>query len=288
VRQAQLGTAEAVRQLLRQPGAGRANVVLAFCGVVCASAWGVLAGVALVTGAGELGGFELAWLLGTGLSLTAAAFLLGRLALVERGALQLLATTYGAKAPRDAASGPRCRACGAPLPAAADALLVRCAYCEAENIVGVDLRTEVAPARARERELGDVLAGRRSARRRWLGASAGAGVLALVAGFQGAISISLALELSRDRGRCAGGDGESCAGVAAAYDLGIGVEENDGRACAYYRAACGFGHAESCYRLSEAVRWGWGVEVDIEAAGELRSRACRLGWAEACAPADDS
>jgi TPR repeat protein len=287
VRQAQQGVAGTVQRLLRQPGARRANLVLAICAAACAAGWGVVAAVLLRTGFDNLGGFELGWLLGTGLALTAAAFLLGRLALVERGALQLLATGFGSGAPRDATDGHRCRACGAPLPEETGSLVARCAYCDADNIVGLDLRTELEPSRARERDLAGVLARRRTARRRWLGASLGAAALVLLAGTMGAASISLSRELAGNRDRCAAGDGAACTAAAAAYALGIGVGEDDARACALQREACRLDDAEGCYRLSESLRWGWGTAADEAAARTFRSRACELGWSEACGPVEE-
>jgi hypothetical protein len=97
----------------------------------------------------------------------------------NRRALRLVTFDFGATPPT-AKAGWSCRVCAAPLPAS-ERLLVRCAYCAAENVLGLDLRVRSARARDQAGSVADALRHRRRSRIRlvvvMLGLLAGAGWL---------------------------------------------------------------------------------------------------------------
>ena len=66
-------------------------------------------------------------------------YFISRLRLVDRRALASLVTAFGARPPLNAGEPARCRSCWAPL-RDSSATVVRCVFCEASNITGVDLR----------------------------------------------------------------------------------------------------------------------------------------------------
>lgn len=286
VAQSRRATAETIAKLLAQPGARRANVVLALAATACVATWLVVLLVALVTGITSLGAFEWGWLLTSGMVFSAAVFMLARLALVERGALRLLATSFGARPGRDAQHGPECRACGGPLPKS-DTLVARCGYCDADNVLGLDLRSEVVPERAAAKDLGSVLTAREASRRSWLIGGLVALLLVAFTGTMAATSISLGLEIAEARHKCSAGKAAACTALGRKYDIGVGVSEDDAEAYELYRAGCKLGDAEGCYQQSEFLRWGWGTNADPQGARGYRTRACRLGYEEACKPADE-
>lgn len=80
---------------------------------------------------------------------------LGLAALADRVALRVLTLGFGALAPARPGAPARCRRCLGPL-AAADGVAV-CGYCGADNVVGIDLRPAIAPARAEQATLAEAL-----------------------------------------------------------------------------------------------------------------------------------
>ena len=75
----------------------------------------------------------------------------------DRGALQLLTLGFGALAPQRDGEPSRCRRCQGPLPSAGLGGVTQCLYCSAENIVGLDLRPSVDPARMEQHTFDDAL-----------------------------------------------------------------------------------------------------------------------------------
>ncbi|MBI4951088.1 MAG: sel1 repeat family protein, partial [Myxococcales bacterium] len=278
-------TEAAVRGLLEQPGAGRVNALLAAAAVVCPAAWVLFAVPVFLVGPRNAGGFEVGWMLAGGALVVVGAFLLARAALAARRALRLLASSFGARAPVAPGASPGCRRCGAPLPAT-EALVVGCAYCQAENVLGIDLRAAVAPTVEHALSLADLLRARsREASSRRRGALV-ALVAALAAGGMGVVSMSVAREHAARRARCTAGDAEACLRVGADFDLGLAVAEDDVAALDWYARGCELGEAEACDRAANELRWGTGVERDLVRQKAYRARACALGWAEACANDD--
>lgn len=80
----------------------------------------------------------------------------------ERRALRALALGFGALAPRRPGEAARCRRCHGPLAAAAG--VAACAYCGADNVVGIDLRAVVDAARAEQPTFDELLSRRRQTR----------------------------------------------------------------------------------------------------------------------------
>lgn len=147
-----------VRRLLAQPGAAATNVRLALVSVVlCAVP--VLGGLAYAAlrgrGGGSYGQAIGAWVGCAGL--VTCLCVLASASLARRVALRACLVELGAR--HD--DGPRCRACGGALDdAASDRVLVRCAYCRCDNILGVDLRPWQQAEASRHSNLRQLLAAR--------------------------------------------------------------------------------------------------------------------------------
>ena len=88
--------------------------------------------------------------------------------LANRRALRLLCEHFGAVPPATSNAPATCRECGAPLPDPAGALLVRCVYCSAENVLGIDPRPAALRRRSEKVDLDAALRHRRRARLRLL------------------------------------------------------------------------------------------------------------------------
>jgi hypothetical protein len=181
-----------VAKLVEQPRASRVNVRILVLAVFMFLAWPI--GWALVAPRVVADGWsptDIAFLLLPFAAVLAVCFF-ARAGLTDRGALQLLTLGFGALAPRRDGEPARCRRCQGPLPAADVGGCVSCAYCAADNVVGIDLRPTVQAARAEQTSLDDALRKRSSERTTWafmtalavllLGAWVG-GSIAFVAGW---------------------------------------------------------------------------------------------------------
>ncbi|HEY4103685.1 MAG TPA: hypothetical protein VGM44_07325 [Polyangiaceae bacterium] len=134
------------RSLSEQPGPGRANLLAFGGGIACIllAASATFGAAAMTFMAGDLGGpprlgaLALA-LCGCGLALL--SFVHG--VLLRRTALRVLTLGFSALPGERAGASPRCRNCGAPLPARLpERVLIRCAYCDADNLGALDLKLE--------------------------------------------------------------------------------------------------------------------------------------------------
>lgn len=243
----------AVAKLLDQPGAGFLSSIFAVATLFVLGAWP--AAVALATlnymehaftikGAAYLLLFVVAGVLG--------CFGLLRGRLVDRQALRLVALDFGAIPPAGPDKSYLCRQCLAPLQARSEQVLVSCVYCQAENVLGIDLRRDAKVARKEASSLADALRRRASERRRWRGVSlAGIALLALAA-----YSLRHGVEHNEVtwplEERCDQGDLESCVALAEliSNEGATSVRVNPRRAVKLYLRACE-GHLESaCARLS--------------------------------------
>lgn len=142
-RAAQQRVAERVQRLLSRPTAARTNRWL-----VAALVGKYLLPLALLL-AVKLWVFSLAmvWVLGR----------VVRLGLAQRVVYQRLILDYAAL-PAAPGQPPLCRRCGGALPhSAAGAVLVRCAYCAAHNLLGVDIHQAARSAERRAAELAGLL-----------------------------------------------------------------------------------------------------------------------------------
>jgi hypothetical protein len=157
-----------VAKLVGQPGARRINTMLLAALVLGALGYptSVLA-IAYQLEEGSLRFSLVNDLLMVPWAVAAVVAVFARARLVDRLALPLLTVGFGAR------RGPRgvlvCRECGGPLPDVTRRALVRCVFCGADNVLGVDLTKEVTAAHAEARGLEVVLARRRRDRLVWLG-----------------------------------------------------------------------------------------------------------------------
>jgi hypothetical protein len=161
--------ARAIARLLRQPGAAISNLWLALFTIVMIGGWPLawwLVG-ARVRHAGLHAADVGAFFLPVGAVIGGFFFARGRLA--SRGALQLLSLGFGALAPEHAGEPPLCRMCQGPLPPPGVGGVVRCRYCAADNIAGIDLRPLVDARRGEHKHFTAALARSRRERWRWLG-----------------------------------------------------------------------------------------------------------------------
>lgn len=279
--QARHGIEVAVRSLLDQPGAHRVNITLGLSAFVLLAAWSVIAAPLFWIGPRHAGVFELVWFLLAGSLAVLAAYFLAYATLADRRALRLLATGFGARPPVGPADGWGCRRCGGPLPASAE-LIVPCAYCDAENVLGIDLRPQVAQTQEHALSLGEVLGARAKERRsQRVGALVAMGI-ALVGAAMSFTWVSVAREHAERIASCERGDSEACTRIGANFDLGITTGEDDEEALRWYGRACDQGHADACHRAANLHRWGTGLTPDPAREKAFRTRACSLGHAEAC------
>jgi hypothetical protein len=143
-------TAKMVAKLREQPRAARVNGWLFVYTLMMFGAWplgwGLIAYRVLDDGFQPLDALFLA----LPFAAVLGGFFFARGRLADRGALQLLTLGFGALAPRREGEPSRCRRCQGPLPGAGLGGVAQCRYCNAENIVGLDLRPSIDPARAEQ------------------------------------------------------------------------------------------------------------------------------------------
>jgi TolB protein len=172
-----------IGKLLRQPGALRTSFFVALAAIPSMLAW-----PAAMVGAGVL--YALcylrvanAFLLGlAAFGVIAALFYLVRGQLTDRQALRLLTLSFAAHAPTTVGGVHHCRQCNGPLVEPKGQMLVRCVYCNAENVLGLDARGEAQKGRAQVESLDEALHKRAIERGRWRWSAAAAlTVLAIVA-----------------------------------------------------------------------------------------------------------
>ncbi|GAC1394798.1 MAG: hypothetical protein NVSMB47_04470 [Polyangiales bacterium] len=182
----------ALRTIFAQRPAAFATTILGVAGLVMVAIWPAVIALALAW-RHRAGPTHLVALGLVALAIDFAAWALVRLAIVDRSALQLIGLSFAASAPADGGA-PTCRQCFAPLPVAPDAVVVRCAYCAAENVLGVDLRLRAARA---QKDIGTLSAALedRSARRQ------GYFALALVATVLAVGAVALLVKVERDAAR---------------------------------------------------------------------------------------
>ncbi len=172
-----------IEKLIHQPGALRTSFFVFLAAIPSMLAW-----PAAVVGGGVL--YALCYLrVGNALLLAVAAlgviaalYYLVRGQLTDRQALRLLTLSFAAHAPTAPGGAHHCRQCNGPLVEPPGQMLVRCAYCGAQNILGLDARGEAQKGRAQVESLDQALQTRRSERGRWRwSAGAALGILAIVA-----------------------------------------------------------------------------------------------------------
>lgn len=282
---AQASAGRLVEALLVQPGAGRASRWLAFAAVGILAGWAAALTPLFIAGLDNNGVFEVLVALAAGMLIALALVSFSKLGLVDRRALRLLTTSFGARAPADPRGAPECRRCQAPLPAS-DRTVVGCAYCGADNVLGIDLRADVAPAKAHQQSLQQLFASKQRQRSRTVTSAV---VTLLAGGAAGFLLLMTGVVSSDFRAQvkaCEAGDAKACTDVATDYAVGASVAEDDAKAVEYARRACDLKDGEGCSVLADHYRWGDGVEEDRAQEAELKKQACALGFAPACTPAE--
>lgn len=156
-----------LQAVFRQPRPLVRNRRLLWAGLAMAGCW--LVGWALVlvrVSPHLLDAVDVALLVAPSTGVLAIAFHL-RASLSERQAVQLLSLRFGALAPLRRGQPARCRRCHGALGRAGGLGLVTCLYCDADNVLGLDLRSVVDAARAEEASVGATVRRVRTERLKW-------------------------------------------------------------------------------------------------------------------------
>jgi hypothetical protein len=157
-----------VGKLLQQPGAKRTGTRLFAAAVPMMLAWpAALAAIAVEASANALGFGSAVELLLFPIAVILGLFFILRAKLADRFALRLLTLDFGAQRPARAGDPHTCRQCDAPLPERPGSVLVRCVYCGADNVLGLDLRRDAGKATREASSLEDALAKRTKERTLW-------------------------------------------------------------------------------------------------------------------------
>jgi hypothetical protein len=174
-------TRKAVAKLLHQPQASNINVRLAIVTALMFAVWPLswmIVAPHVIGNGWDV--FDVPVLLLPFAGVLAWSFV-ARAQLADRGALQLLTLGFGALAPRRQGEPPRCRRCQGPLESSEVGGVVACRYCGSDNVVGLDMRPLVGPARAQQATLEAALSQRSSEKTKWAILS-GLAILALLVG----------------------------------------------------------------------------------------------------------
>ena len=164
-----------VTKLLDQPGAQSTMLVLLVSLGLLASAWPLTVWAYVRSYQMHRLSVELGFVLAAlPVLLVLDGYFLSRLRMVDRRALASLVTGFGARPPAQAGDPPRCRSCWAPL-RNVDQTVVRCVFCNASNITGVDLRALAGRTADAQDSLEWAMSVRNMSRRVWVfGAAFGA------------------------------------------------------------------------------------------------------------------
>ena len=180
-----------VAKLVEQPRAATSNGWLLFFTLIMFGAWpvgwGLIAWRVLADGLQPIDALFLA----LPFAAVLGGFFFARARLADRGALQMLTLGFGALAPRRDGEPSRCRRCQGPLPEGELGGVSQCRYCHAENIVGLDLRPSVDPARSEQHNFDEALRKRGKEKALW-GALTVVAVIALLGWLGGMIVYALA------------------------------------------------------------------------------------------------
>jgi len=230
--------------------------------------------------------------------------------LVNRMALSVITLSFGAFPPAKDGEPWTCRSCRAPLPPARDGLLARCAYCNSDNVQGIDLRPRAEGAR-KERATLEAAFAQRQADRKTYATRAALSLavlpLSLWAFFHGAHAVTREAKLvvACDRGEldrcvelgrfyletdydaanhvfdeaCSRGSTDACG--ERGYQLTLGGSDEVARGVAMLWKSCQTGKPIWCRELGEALE-AHHVQTDMPTPLALYRRACDGGEAHAC------
>jgi TPR repeat protein len=286
-----------LRSLLRQPSARAANATMGILGIPMMLVWPLIGFVAYVLFDEDkltFGGFGT--LVVGALAMVTALYFLARVWLVNRQGLAIVTTHFGAAPPAAPGQPSTCRVCNAVLPSAAGSLFAQCAYCGADNVLGLDVRGDAKLERAQSASLTTALA-RRTADRVTFGVLAIAAAAVMVGDVKllkpHLVPVGTWMRCNGDHPacgtpleafekRCATGDAAACAKVLdlapkvyTLYDFG----PNDSTLA--LQAGCTKGAAIAC-RGAGDHDWEDKTSHDAPRAKAALSRGCELGDGSAC------
>jgi len=272
--------ARMIARLLRQPSARLVWSVMLALGVPMLLVWPACAYALIRLYHHQLLSFvSVATLVFASMLALAALFVLMRITLVNRQALALVSAQFSALPP-DKPGAPRlCRVCQAPLPDPGEQMLIKCAYCDADNISGLDLRAPAGAAAKQHRSIDDELARRRHERRLW--GLAGLGAVLVCVSFRW--MLPFAFHSHTDHGRCTTGDVAACVREAKKIESGKVYREDIREMVRLYRRACAANDKQACHEAARvAYHWPTSVfEGFVDTVPDLRI-GCDLGDAQAC------
>lgn len=285
IQQSQAKTQNAVQKLLNQPGATPTNVLFLLGALPMAVAWPLVCLVAFWQWRQDALG--VATTLPTflfPLALIAAMFVLLRFRLVNRQALRLLTLGFAARDPQRPGDPYTCRKCGGALPAQQSSIVAVCIFCNAENVLGIDLRGQAGTHVQEAQSLEQALSSRNKQRVLWgllLPVAAvlllGGGV-ALAAGFRPPDTVA-----AQYRTWCDAGHAGYCDALATMYETGNTVAVDEERAAEIWTKSCNLGSARACHSIANYYRAGrGGLAPDPVRAMQLDMWSCQAGNAEAC------
>ena len=176
-----------VKKLLQQPGAHETNSRILWVAIPMLLAWPIALGALGARAATEtLTSIDVFVLPVVPFLVVGGLFTVLRASLVDRQALRLLTLDFGAQPPLRKGDPHTCRRCGAPLEERPGEVLVTCAYCMCDNVLGLDLGREVAPTEHQARSLEESFRERASETRLW-GALKAVGIVLLTLGGAGVV-----------------------------------------------------------------------------------------------------
>jgi TPR repeat protein len=273
--------ARAVARLLDQPSARVTSRVMLLLGIPISLVWpGVGIAAGLLRHRELLGFVNCAILVAGGALAIVALFFLMRAALIDRQALALISTGFTARPPERPGDPHGCRNCSAPLPPT-DAVLVRCAYCDADNVLGLDVRHESRRAVDEGRSLEAELRRRRRERRVWTLAAAGSLAFLVASRW----IVAAAFHPHGDTQLCHAGDPAACLRLGHKLEA-KDTDQDDGddhvlAARDAFATACDHGNAEGC-REAARVMYTWKRwRGDAETIPALE-KGCTAGDGRAC------
>ena len=248
-----------IGELLDQPSARVANLRLvlslsvaglALLSFVAAEVFLLLLGVADV--------FSLGASAVLSLSLAGVVTVMLTRRLIDRYALQSLIAVFGARAPGRQGEPWACRVCGGPLPAG-DEHILRCVFCDCENLVGSDLWRSTRELEGEAQRLDAVLDERG---RRTKNAIMTFWCLAPVAALSGLVAlffIALGAEFVYEDGNCQRGEARACQSLAFTYSSEENLNRDLPRAAKMAERGCLKGlEVDDCCLASIAKRDKWG------------------------------
>ncbi len=265
----------ALARVLAQPSSRQALVAFTTMGVLAGGAWALALGMFVRAMWSDTLDVDLGWRAALfPIPVGVLVVVLGWRWLVARQTVQAVMLNFGALAPASPGQPHGCHGCGAPLAEAPGAIVTTCGYCDAVNVLGVDLPRDL---RAPRRTLGALKqALKAQARERGSTTQALLGVVPIALMLM-AWTGRYVLEPDRADRFAMLCDAGSCIDATYREDLANG-ERID-----WMRAACQRDNGVACLKLGAWQHEGvLGLSADPAAALPLFLRACELRTEDAC------